>query len=147
MTVPKKVEDLLQYMQIPINIEGLILRLGFTILYKELPKHCHGLVSKSNGRISIIVNNKISLQEKRIALGHELKHILYNEIHEHSHTNDPQDIIEQEADAFSRDILIPESILRRYWFGYHTRNTRHLSSIFLVPEQHISLKIKELGFR
>lgn len=134
MNLENKLLDKLSRVKPPIDIENIVLQLWIRILDWHIDDSKNWLVIKNNNFYTIFINNKLNKINRRLAIGHELHHIISWDFGSSENT-------ENKADNYSRDLLISDFNLIKY---SKNKNISELSSFFLVNKSDIFYKINKL---
>lgn len=102
----------------------------------------------------LLVNSKESLVRQNFTIAHELGHYLLGHTSSSEYENllfrrplEEQDdpIIEQEANCFAANLLVPEKFLKNIIKKYSFANNEQLGNVFGVSEAVIRIRRKNLG--
>jgi len=88
--------------------------LKIKVHYRTLPKALKGLLIKTPFTKDVVINSRIDVNHKKIALAHELGHIKHDDFHSEKHIN----LIERIAHDRELDEDIDEE------FFYHVVNSK-----------------------
>lgn len=82
-------------------------RLNIKVFYKRMPVGVSGVLIKPEIKKAIVINSRLSRREQRIALAHQLGHVLLHREYDLYGTLDDavRDKIEIDADAFAHLLL------------------------------------------
>lgn len=103
-----------------------------------------------DGRWLIMINKKDSLTRRRFTLAHEFKHILDAPIEQRAYRNigiddeDRQGILEEVADCFAANLLMPELFVARAVRG-DVRDVHRLAALFMVSPVAMNRRLRDLG--
>lgn len=124
----------------------------FTELGSKIKKNINGAIVLSGDRLAVFISKKLSQEEQRWVLAHELGHCcrhastLKNQRIEFACDLYSLDSHEQEADSFAYELLLPEKDFRKVCDKFSgTKDIGLLSEIFCVPAKCITHRIAELN--
>ncbi len=127
-----------------VDIEKIVLQMW--IVLEEVKIHTkwvYGYSCKRFGRDFILVKENSYPKYKRYVIAHELGHIVHDDkLRANRWYNSFCDFIEQRADQFAMDMLIPDTLLREKLKD--TDDVSVLSSELWVPRKLIERKMKIL---
>lgn len=123
--------------EFPINIEDIISSFWLTLEYFDFGT-INGFIAWS----SIVINNSLSLENKRFTIAHELWHFLDGEFWASTWLSSSTDPKEKIADRFAMDLLCPDYKVKELWEEYE--NIPTLAQFFQVSEELIEKKLKLL---
>lgn len=123
------------------------LKVGYYIFLPER-RNVSGFIS--NGEI--IINDEETPQRKNFTIAHELGHYLLGHVEDKDYgvlyrqpiaeqTNKP---MEQEANCFAANLLVPEEMLKKYLTEYPFANNYQLANIFGVSPDVIGFRRQNL---
>lgn len=149
---PQEILSILNIKSPPVNVQRIAFASGVETQTWDFDDSVSGLVVVIEGHTTILVNKHQSNTQRRFAIAHELGHLWlghYPEVeiavnlHGSSQlTMDPA--MEQQADGFARELLMPEEWLRSHW----QRNAGDLEGtarLFEVGVQSLWVRLHELG--
>jgi Zn-dependent peptidase ImmA (M78 family) len=103
------------------DLVGLVERLGYPVVFRELPEGLHGLNVRDErsgepARV-IVVSTRGGWPMQRYTLAHELCHALYDDPGQVivDRVDVPEVLTELRAEAFARELLLPKRGLRQEW--------------------------------
>ena len=105
------------------DLVGLVERLGFPVVFRDLPEGLHGLNVRDerDGTPSrvVVVSTRDGWPRQRFTLAHELCHALYDDPGQVivDTVDHPEVLTELRAEAFARELLLPRRGLRQEWDG------------------------------
>lgn len=124
----------------------------FTDLSNKVEKNINGAIVLSGDNLAVFVSKKLSQEEQRFVLAHELGHCCRHASTLKSqkialscsrYSFDPQ---EQEADAFAFDLLLPEKDFRKVCDKFSgKKDVALLAEIFCVPPKCITQRMESLS--
>lgn len=116
--------------------------LGINVFYYELPDCVNGFFFKCMKNYIIIINESLSVEQRRVTAAHELGHIVLhgttNSFIMESCTDLPVERLENEADYFASCLLIDEEELLSDYCG-STLSYSDVASISRLPEHMVRL--------
>lgn len=121
------------------------LRVGYYIFLPER-RNVSGFIT--NGEI--VINDEEPIQRKNFTIAHELGHFLLGHIGNKDYEvlyRQPiatQKPMEQEANCFAANLLVPENILRKYLADYPFITNYQLANIFGVSHDVIGFRRQNL---
>jgi Zn-dependent peptidase ImmA (M78 family) len=136
----------------PFDIVGFGKALGLEIKESELPGKISGFIKQDEkGKISICVNKFDSPKRKRFTIAHEIGHYF---LHSDQliegivdgiglNRDGTRNEIENQANSFAADLLMPESYFRELWQRDDSSVTS-MADFFLVSESAIVTRAKFL---
>lgn len=110
-----------------------------------------GQLSFDGSRYVISINQNDSLTRQRFTLAHELGHYMlgHGERFDNSETlyrgGAKYTFAEIEANSFAAELLMPEPVVRYLLFDENLQTIAQLSDVFLVSEQAMRYRLKNLG--
>lgn len=136
---------------------------------QEFPKGIKAYIRKSEkknqNKLEIVINSKLSLDEKKFAIAHELGHFflhknLWNKVgitptFSRDHWQElsvEERYMEQEADDFAWELLIPQETVRRHWLEFELlgagvqRTIEAFSRSFGLGQNIIRERLINLGY-
>lgn len=111
-----------------------------------------GLLKFENGQVNIYVNEYQSVNRQRFTIAHEIGHfILHKDFIKGQKINafyrkdfdNFSDPIEQQANLFAANLLMPEKVIKNLWETY--KSTSYLANILKVSEQAVNIRLITLG--
>lgn len=147
----------------PVDPEFISENLGVKVLYVNFPKEFEEKISgyfdpsreTDIGRGVIIINRDISVPRKIFTIAHELGHfMLHSEIRNSQEINSIQfrtnswdcgskPDIEQEADVFAANLLMPERFVKKY--SRILDDNDMLANLFCVSKISMFYRLKDLN--
>lgn len=154
----------------PINVFRIARLLNFDIIYGKFKKDSvYGAMWDGSEEVSvgnkkskrfILLNADDSDERKAFTVAHELGHFFlhcndnqnfYERYHSNGSQSTQQRKIENEADFFAANLLLPEFVFMNYINLHKNLSRRKLSSKickdFMVEEETVSKRFEELGVR
>ena len=127
----------------PINAAELAEACGLAVFesrFKPAYSHVAGFIDFDNTKI--LINADDSVPRKNFTVAHELGHYLLGHNEENGYTvllRNPDAMaktpIEQEANCFAANLLVPERFLREWLDNYPSATDQQLSGIFGVSAE------------
>ncbi len=137
-------------LSMPFDVVGFGKDLGISIRETEkLPAKVSGFIKQTNGTTSICVNKLEPLPRKRFTVAHELGHyFLHSErladgIVDALNRDGTVDPIENEANNFAANLLMPELTFRELWMKENC-SIDHMARYFFVSESAILTRARFL---
>jgi Zn-dependent peptidase ImmA (M78 family) len=147
--------------KLPLNIAGLVEKHGITILRREVERSVTGVLVIDATRVTMLLNRLFDESQQRFSLAHLLGHfVLHRNLspffvdflrpNEKKATPQSWRRLEQEADEFADELLMPEEILRES-IADKPHNMRSsnvvqpLAARFGVSELAFVLRLSQLG--
>ena len=144
--------------RIPIDVDGIAQDLGLKVERMALPDNTDGLLVKTEafGKFKAVIDIFMPPQETRFTLAHEIGHFIlsYQDFPENKiggvlehrqHPDGGANDDERWADRFAASLLMPAGIVIRMWA--EGRSVELMASQFLVSEEALRRRVKELGLR
>lgn len=151
-TVSKKFKEILQLNDSNENIREIITSLNGTTSYDD-PSHWEDnqiaslTVNAEDKKFEIIASKYLSEEEKNYAIAHELGHyILHSDLGKRSleFSLYGNGILEDEADAFAYNLLMPKEKFKEIYLSVEKSNTA-TSVYFNVPSYIVDNRAKDLN--
>ncbi|MFS0841289.1 ImmA/IrrE family metallo-endopeptidase [Paenibacillus sp. 1P03SA] len=126
---------------IPVPIEDVLKHYGFTVMYlTDLDNSVSALADITDKVIAVNANHSITRQ--RFTLGHELGHYLLGHAHGafndvQSNRNKANSPVEQEADEFAAELLVPSQVLKKMELS----NIATMAAVFNVSNEMLSIQL------
>ena len=124
----------------------------FTALSDKVGKNINGAIVLSGDRLAVFVSKKLSQEEQRFVLAHELGHCcrqastLKSQKIALSCSTNSSTYQEQEADEFAFELLLPEKDFRKVCDKFSgKKDVSLLAEIFCVPPKCITQRMANLG--
>jgi len=155
----------------PINAFEIAKKLGFTIKYAEFKDSTisgilwdgveEAIFGNEGYKRVMIINSKESPERQLFTVAHEIGHFM---LHCNENSNfyeryisagnksvDPEEKrMEDKADYFAANLLLPEDILNRYIKVNNLKNRRNIeyavASSFFVEKETVSRRLDEIGY-
>lgn len=100
----------------PVNVYQIIHEEGFALLFRRFPKEnedVSGMCCTLKGTTHIFINTINKPERQRFTAAHELKHAIFEpQLNHASLGSDQLRAVEQEADSFSANLLMPAPMVR-----------------------------------
>ena len=137
----------------PVVAESLARNYGLDVLFFKFKPEHHDVSGFIDKMKRIIVNADDSAGRQNFTIAHELGHYLmghlnspdYDVLYRRPIGEQPKKTIEQEANCFAANLLVPENILRRYISTYPFADNHQLGRVFGVSSDVIAFRRQILG--
>lgn len=137
----------------PVDVESIAKKLGFDVVPFDFPDTVSAVVRiYENGEKVIGVNKNQSHVRQRFSLAHELGHYLCGHesinhdqvvVEPEKRYQDPGYLMEQEADEFAAELLMPTRLLKKDFIDSSLNITR-LAKKYDVSEQAMWIQVVNL---
>ena len=146
--------------KIPFKIVEFAKELGINVyLDDEMPDNVSGRIEKdNNGIFSCVLNNKHSVARHIFTIAHELGHYFRHQKYFETHNsleeplynqfskdraiqNNEQKQMEQEANEFAAELLMPEITVKEKWYKFEGSVSK-MARYFNVSELAMAFRIK-----
>lgn len=165
--IEKKVEELLkhfQYINPPIDIEGIVKKLGINLKGQMLDDKISGVLYRGRKNDTIIIyNEKHHEQRQRFTIAHEIGHYFLHQNQElivdkavlfRSDKKSGEDInnIEVEANKFAAELLMPKFLIENDFKRAIIKNKDVEQVIKVLAEKYnvslsaLTIRLNNLGF-
>lgn len=130
--IPEELLNLVGALVVPVDITSVALRLGMGVyqIVSEYP----GSLTVINRKPKIYYNKGMDLKTLRFVLAHQIAHAILHsnerELFLCSYESNSQSQIEQEADRYARELLIPDVLLDQY--DLNSISNAEIADIFQV---------------
>lgn len=153
MTAKEVLEKYWDGRTVPVPVRGIAAQMGVSVL-SEPQMTVSGHYSPMDSRLGtalISVRPTESALRQQFTVAHELAHhcLAHGErdrLAPPDFTTNPQDPIEDAANRFAMELLMPEQVLRAFVEAGDLRSVAKLALRFGVGEQAMFHRLKELGY-
>ena len=129
---------------LPVNIVALCRKLGVRVKRYELADDENGVSLLTTLGPLILIRPELSSEKKRYVLAHELGHFILGHVEEFgqmcSKTNDADNPMEREAEAFAVRLLAPACVL----WGCGISDASQLESLCDIPPEIAQKRMKRM---
>ena len=139
------------HINMPIDLSSMVSYYNIKLLQDPSFAYCGQYIHSDNENQLIIVNSSENYLRQRFTIAHELGHHFLN------HKNTPPDIkehffkfsfdkIEQEANEFAKDLLIPSLTVNAAIKVHKISNIDDLAYLFGVSKLLMKIRLTDLGY-
>lgn len=134
----------------PIALEPILKALGVELGEEDFTG-LSGLAFKRPEFKLIVVNRLLPIEQKRFAIAHELAHIVMP--HKGGYQlcfpgKNPR--MERGADRFAGELLMPESLVKKFWERYRENEEYRIEVLaekFEVSKSAMAIRVRRLGLK
>lgn len=146
--------------KLPFDITAMVQDHGISIIRRDIERSVTGVLVLDSTRVTMLLNRLFDASQQRFSLAHLFGHfVLHKNLSplfvelirpEESRSHQPWALLEQEADEFAAEMLMPEEILRDCVTAkpHHFRSpsvVQPLAARFGVSELAFALRLSQLG--
>lgn len=153
-TILKTVADKDNCIELPVQVEEITKKLGLRIKPEDLKWKLEGYLERpeEDDSVNIVINSNKPVLRKRFTMAHEIGHYIrqyqdetgaFNGPHRDERSAKGFDPDEIWANNFAASLLMPASIVRKYWAQGKT--VSEMARIFGVSETAMDIRRANLG--
>lgn len=137
----------------PVLAEQVARNYGLEVKYCHFKPEYNDVAGFIDSKGVVIVNAQESAQRRNFTIAHELGHYLlghlsnpeYGVLYRRPIGETPKNPIEQEANCFAANLLVPSDMLHKYIRNFPFANNQQLGNIFGVSADVIGYRRQNLG--